>query len=98
MILPLHPPPSPRSTTLPTPLKPLIMADPLLTLRQAIAAGQAPSLSSTAEISSTPPSLAQANFLHFAKPNGQTLSYALDTPTRFVSSDAPVDLRSIYFA
>jgi parafibromin len=76
----------------------MALPDPLLTLRETIAAGQAPTLSATAEASSTQPSLAHATHLIFAKADGQTLSYPLDTPTRFASNDTPVDLRSIYFA
>jgi parafibromin len=39
--------------------------------------------------------LATANFLHFP---AIQLSIPLSTPTRFISSNQPVDLRSIYFA
>jgi parafibromin len=74
------------------------LPDPLLALRQTIAAGQTPTLSATAEPSSTPPSLEQANYIHFAQPDGQPVTYPLDTPTRFVSNDTPIDLRTIYFA
>jgi parafibromin len=74
------------------------LPDPLLALRQTIGAGQTPTLSATAEASSTQPSLEQANYILFAQPDGQNVAYPLDTPTRFVSNDTPIDLRSIYFA
>ncbi|KAL8814404.1 MAG: hypothetical protein Q9223_006372, partial [Gallowayella weberi] len=70
--------------------------DPLLRLRQSIAASEPP----IATVSSDPSSeatdnLATATHLQF---NNPPTSYSLDTPTRFVSSDKPVDLRSIWFA
>jgi len=72
--------------------------DGLLLLRQAIAS-EAPILpSTTADPSTVSPdlSLATATHLQFSLPTPIALS--LTTPTRFVSSDQPVDLRSIYFA
>ncbi|KAF8863202.1 CDC73-domain-containing protein [Acephala macrosclerotiorum] len=73
--------------------------DPLLLLRQSIAAGS-PCVPTTTEdassASSVDLSLARATYLQFSSPV-QT-SIPLNTPTRFISSDKPVDLRSIYFA
>lgn len=73
-------------------------ADPLLFLRQAIAAGTAvvPTATDAADASETP--LPQAKFLQFAGEGGQSTALPVDAPTRFLSNDAPVDLRSIYFA
>ncbi|EFW98593.1 pol 2 transcription elongation factor subunit [Grosmannia clavigera kw1407] len=74
-------------------------ADPLLFLRQSIAAGTAvvPTTTDTADATETP--LPQAKFLQFAGEGGQrSTALPVDAPTRFLSSDAPVDLRSIYFA
>ncbi|KAM4060372.1 hypothetical protein HRG_002058 [Hirsutella rhossiliensis] len=75
--------------------------DPLLLLRQAISSGSAfvPTTSaatpdaSSASSAETP--LAQASHLRFAR---QAAALPLDAPTRFISNDKPVDLRSIYFA
>lgn len=74
-------------------------ADPLTSLRRSIASDNPPIATSSSE----PPEnangtddLAIATHLHFPGSDAQTFS--LDTPTRFISSDQPVDLRSIYFA
>lgn len=76
-----------------------ILSDPLLRLRQSIASTKPP-IPTTSEddvaASGTDLSLAVATYLQFSEPTRQ--SFKLDTPTRFVSSDKPVDLRSIYFA
>lgn len=76
-----------------------VQHDPLLLLRQSIAA-DSPAIPTTSEDASTPTSedvsLAIATHLRFSSPF--QFSIALDTPTRFVSSNQPVDLRSIYFA
>jgi parafibromin len=75
--------------------------DPLLVLRQAIAEQQTPILTSSADASSndqTQQTLASATHLLFASADGSRLVYTLDTPTRFISNDQPVDLRSIFFA
>lgn len=69
-----------------------IEQDPLLLLRQAIAAGS--TVVPTASDSEV--SLAQATHLTFSVPS--RISLPIDTPTRFASNDQPVDLRSIYFA
>lgn len=73
-------------------------ADPLLLLRQSIASGGAIIPTTTADTSSTPTEvpLAQATHLHFTHPARVVIP--IDAPTRFVSNDSPVDLRSIYFA
>ncbi|CAK7199933.1 accessory factor associated with RNA polymerase II [Sporothrix eucalyptigena] len=72
--------------------------DPLLFLRQAIAAGTSvvPTATDAVDASETP--LPQARFLQFAGATGDRTPVPIDAPTRFVSNDAPVDLRSIYFA
>lgn len=69
--------------------------DGLVLLRQSISSSQAfhPIASSTPTDAEAP--LAQATHLAFPS---QNIAAPLDTPTRFVSNDKPVDLRSIYFA
>jgi parafibromin len=73
--------------------------DPLLLLRQSIVS-ESPCIPTTTEdassASSVDLSLATARFLQFSTPS--QISVALTEPTRFISSDKPVDLRSIYFA
>ncbi|CAO1603728.1 accessory factor associated with RNA polymerase II [Xanthoria calcicola] len=70
--------------------------DPLLRLRQSIAANEAPVTTKSPDPASDPTeNLAVATHLQFSNPH---YSYPLDTPTRFISSDKPVDLRSIWFA
>ncbi|KAL8826851.1 MAG: hypothetical protein Q9170_007249, partial [Blastenia crenularia] len=72
--------------------------DPLLRLRQSIAANDAPFTTTTPDFTSpteATENLATATHLQFNNPQQ---SYSLDTPTRFISSDYPVDLRSIWFA
>jgi parafibromin len=73
--------------------------DPLLLLRQSIAS-ESPCIPTTTpdatSASSVDLSLATASFLQFTSPT--QISVLLTTPTRFISSDKPVDLRSIYFA
>lgn len=69
--------------------------DALLLLRHSIA-NETPCLPSTNDKApSGEVELSAATFLHF--PHEQK-SLSLTVPTRFVSSDKPVDLRSIYFA
>ncbi len=72
--------------------------DPLLLLRQSIASGGNIVPSTSAELSADPPAvpLAQATHLHFNQPKQAVIP--IDAPTRFMSNDRPVDLRSIYFA
>ncbi|KAL8856542.1 MAG: hypothetical protein Q9178_006857 [Gyalolechia marmorata] len=70
--------------------------DPLLRLRQSIAANETPIATSSPEpTSDATENLAVATHLQFDNPH---FSYPLDTPTRFISSNKPVDLRSIWFA
>jgi parafibromin len=73
-------------------------ADPLLLLRQSIASGGAIIPTTIADPSPNAPEvpLAQATHLHFTHP--ARVAIPIDAPTRFVSNDRPVDLRSIYFA
>ena len=73
-------------------------SDPLLSLRRSIASNN--SAIPTSSPNPTPASeaienLAIATHLQFSDPHR---SFPLDTPTRFISSGIPVDLRSIYFA
>jgi parafibromin len=76
-----------------------VQHDPLLLLRQSIAA-DSPAIPTASEDAPSPASddisLATATHLRFSSP--LQASIPLDTPTRFISSDQPVDLRSIYFA
>jgi len=74
--------------------------DPLLLLRQSIASGK-PIIPTTSpdDTSSSPApeaDLAHATHLQFTDP--RRISIPIDAPTRFISNDSPVDLRSIYFA
>lgn len=73
--------------------------DALLLLRQSIASDSPVIPSISEEPAATSPadlSLASAKYLQFSSPT--QVSIPLTTPTRFFSSDQPVDLRSIYFA
>jgi parafibromin len=73
--------------------------DPLLNLRISIASNMPPIPTTSPDSSSASEAtdnLAIATYLQFSDPNHQ--SYPLDIPTRFISSDKPVDLRSIYYA
>ncbi|KAI0813616.1 RNA pol II accessory factor, Cdc73 family-domain-containing protein [Xylaria sp. FL0064] len=70
--------------------------DPLLLLRQSIASGSAIVPTASADASAPEVGLSQATHLTFTSPS--RISLPIDTPTRFVSNDTPVDLRSIYFA
>lgn len=74
------------------------LQDPLLALRRAIAAGSLPTATTSSELSTdnATEDLAKATHLYFQHPLPQSL--ALNTPTRFISSDSPVDLRGIFFA
>lgn len=73
--------------------------DPLILLRQSIAS-ETPCIPTITEDASSAASvdlsLATAKFLHFPSPT--EISVSLTTPTRFISSNKPVDLRSVYFA
>ncbi|KAI9833540.1 MAG: accessory factor associated with RNA polymerase II [Phylliscum demangeonii] len=73
--------------------------DPLLLLQQSIAANHAviPTTSDDASAATDEKlTLATATHLLFTAPSQH--SFKLDTPTRFISSEKAVDLRSIYFA
>ncbi|KAF2763040.1 CDC73-domain-containing protein [Pseudovirgaria hyperparasitica] len=74
--------------------------DPLLQLREAIAKGPAPFLTKSSDGTATGDivaSLSEATHLQFNHDNQQRL-IPLTTPTRFVVSGNPVDLRNIYLA
>ncbi|KAF5123472.1 Cell division control protein 73 [Metarhizium anisopliae] len=69
--------------------------DPLVLLRKAISSSQPfiPSASDDPGAKECP--LSEASHLQFS---AQGIALAIETPTRFISNDKPVDLRSIYFA
>lgn len=69
--------------------------DPLLLLREAIAAKKTLVATALADASSAESPLDQASHLSFPD---NSASVPIDAPTRFISNDKPVDLRSIYFA
>ncbi|KAG7005558.1 hypothetical protein G7Y79_00019g047380 [Physcia stellaris] len=76
-----------------------LTADPLTSLRRSIASNNPPiatTSSTPTELSDGTDNLAIATHLQFSEP--ETQIFSLDIPTRFISSDKPVDLRSIYFA
>ncbi len=73
--------------------------DPLVLLRQSISSGSPfipTTVADASSASSVDLSLAKATFLQFTSP--VQVSVPLTTPTRFISSSKPVNLRSIYFA
>lgn len=73
--------------------------DPLISLRRSIASSKPPIPTSSSDPTPTTDAienLAIATHLQFSDPEHH--SFPLQTPTRFISSDQPVDLRSIYFA
>ena len=73
--------------------------DPLISLRRSIASNNPPTPTTSPDRptkETTTSNLGAATHLHFSSPEPHTLP--LDAPTRFISSDQPVDLRSIYFA
>ncbi|CAF9918133.1 MAG: accessory factor associated with RNA polymerase II [Alectoria fallacina] len=73
--------------------------DPLTSLRRSIASNNPPTPTTSPDAASSEnatDNLGVATHLHFTNPEPHTFS--LDTPSRFISSDNPVDLRSIYFA
>lgn len=75
------------------------LSDPLLSLRLSIASNRPPIPTTSADAtaaSDATENLAIATQLQFTDPSHQ--SFPLDAPTRFISSEKPVDLRSIYFA
>jgi parafibromin len=77
-----------------------VSPDPLLLLRNAVTAGKEPvpvSSEATPSPDVQPVPLAQATHLYF--PNEPNVApIPLNSPTRFLSSGSPVDLRSILFA
>ena len=73
--------------------------DPLTSLRRSIASNNPPTPTTSSDVASFESgidNLGVATHLYFTNPEPHT--FPLDTPTRFISSDNPVDLRSIYFA
>ncbi len=73
--------------------------DPLTSLRSSIASNNPPTPTTSPDTptpETTTSNLGAATHLHFTSPEPHTFS--LDTATRFISSEHPVDLRSIYFA
>ncbi|KAI0204787.1 RNA pol II accessory factor, Cdc73 family-domain-containing protein [Astrocystis sublimbata] len=69
--------------------------DPLLLLRQSIASGSAVVPTVSADVGAPEVALSQSTHLTFTSP--AHIALPIETPTRFVSGDTPVDLRSIYF-
>lgn len=69
--------------------------DGLVLLRQSISASKAFIPSASADAAAPEVPLAQATHLRFPD---QAAAVPIDSATRFVSNDRPVDLRSIYFA
>jgi parafibromin len=69
--------------------------DPLLLLRQSIAANSAIFPTASDDASAPEVELSKATHLTFTAPS--RISLPITTPTRFVSGDTAVDLRSIYF-
>lgn len=69
--------------------------DPLVLLRQSISSSKPFTPVASSDASSPAVDLAQAT--HLAFPD-QSAALPIDAPTRFVSNDRAVDLRSIYFA
>ena len=73
--------------------------DPLTSLRRSIASNNPPIPTTSPDSASsenTTDNLGVATHLYFTNPEPH--AFSLDTPTRFISSEDPVDLRSIYFA
>lgn len=69
--------------------------DALLLLRQAIAAGSPPVPTESGDASAPEASLSKATHLRFTVP--ARTSIPITAPTRFVSNDKPLDLRSVFF-
>lgn len=73
--------------------------DPLISLRRSIASNHPPTPTTSPESptpETTTSNLGVASYLHFIFPEPHSIS--LDASTRFISSEKPVDLRSIFFA
>lgn len=75
-----------------------LLSDALLSLRRAISSSSATVPTTSGELSTdaSTDDLAKATHLYFSQPIPHILP--ITTPTRFISSETPVDLRSIYFA
>lgn len=74
--------------------------DALVSLRRAVIANSAFNFSTSADDvapKESQPDLAHATHIHFDDGN-RPVSFPLDTPTRFISSEKPVQLRSVLFA
>ncbi|KAF5625222.1 cell division control 73 [Fusarium sp. NRRL 52700] len=69
--------------------------DGLVLLRQSISSNAPFIPTASADAAATEVPLSQATYLRFPD---RDVAVPIDTPTRFVSQDKPVDLRSIYFA
>ncbi|KAF5571763.1 cell division control 73 [Fusarium pseudoanthophilum] len=69
--------------------------DGLVLLRQSISSNAPFIPTASADASATEVPLSQATYLRFPD---RGVAVPIDNPTRFVSQDKPVDLRSIYFA
>ncbi|MCJ1313137.1 accessory factor associated with RNA polymerase II [Agyrium rufum] len=79
--------------------EPSTLPDVLLALRRAFASGTPPTPTTSEDATSATDAnedLSKATHLQFSSPSHT--SYPLSAPTRFISSDKPVDLRSIFFA
>lgn len=72
-------------------------ADSLLSLRHSIIAAEPYVLSEDSKPETSTIDLAIAKYVYFGKAEQQIL-FALDSPTRFLSSGKPVSLRSVVFA
>ena len=70
--------------------------DPLLLLRQSITSSSRPILTIGEGSSNATEEMIEATHLTFTE--STAASFPLSTPTRFISSDKPVDLRSVYLA
>lgn len=70
--------------------------DPLISLRHAIEKESPITLSTTAEGVTITDNLAEASHLAFVSPESHSIP--LNEPTRFISSDKSVSLRSVYLA
>ncbi|KAF5634093.1 DNA-directed RNA polymerase II accessory protein [Fusarium sp. NRRL 25303] len=69
--------------------------DGLVLLRQSISSNAPFIPTASADATATEVALSQATYLRFPD---RDVAVPIDNPTRFVSQDKPVDLRSIYFA
>ena len=70
--------------------------DPLISLRHSIEKESSVTLSTSAEDITPTDNLAEATHLAFVSPEPHSIP--LDEPTRFISADKPVTLRSVYLA